>query len=411
MSSSLLADRANQRLALLLLFTALVLVGCQRPTPEAVRPRAVHKEAELAQVTVSAEAEERLGIPGGLRPLQQQRQHPQRLLAGEILPLPGRAVRVVAISAGTVQLPVGGTLPIPGARVRAGQTLFLLTPLLGPTERMQVSTARVDADGQVARAQVQDDAAEVARKRAEQLVGDRLAGRKLLDEAVAQRETARAALRAAISQRDALLGTAGRAGLLSAVSVESPIDGVLREVRVALREQVPIGTTLFEVVGDESLWVRTQVPSGELPSLAPHTAALIEELVPHAPPLPAPPVEPAPPTAQPQQGTVDRYFLVTGSRRFQLGQRVAVWLPLLGEEAGPITAASAILHDPSGATWLYERTAPQVFARRRVEVIRTEGEHAVLSPRSLRQGGLRIGSPIVTAGAMELYGTEFGADK
>jgi len=35
----------------------------------------------------------------------------------------------------------------------------------------------------------------------------------------------------------------------------------------------------------------------------------------------------------------------------------------------------------------------------------------VLSPRSLRQGGLRIGSPIVTAGAMELYGTEFGADK
>lgn len=411
MSSSLRAAHANERLGLILLVTALAVVGCRRPAPEAVRPRAVHKEAELAQVTLSVEAEERLGIPGGIRTLQQQSQRPRRLLAGEIQPLPGRAVRVVAMNAGTVQLPAGGTLPIPGVHVRAGQTLFLLTPLLGPTERMQVSTARVDADGQVARAQVQDDAAEVALKRAEQLVADRLAGRKLLDEATAQRETTRAALRAAISQREALLGTAGRAGLLSAVVVESPIDGVLREVRVTLREQVPVGAALCEVVSDESLWVRTQVPSGELASLAPNAAALIEELVSHAPPLPAPPVEPAPPTAQPQQGTVDRYFLISGSRRFQLGQRVAVWLPLRGDEVSPTTAASAILHDPSGATWLYERTTPQVFARRRVEVIRTEGEQVVLSPRSLRQGGLHLGSPIVTAGAMELYAAEFGADK
>ena len=162
MSSSLRAAHANERLGLILLVTALAVVGCRRPAPEAVRPRAVHKEAELAQVTLSVEAEERLGIPGGIRTLQQQSQRPRRLLAGEIQPLPGRAVRVVAMNAGTVQLPAGGTLPIPGVHVRAGQTLFLLTPLLGPTERMQVSTARVDADGQVARAQVQDDAAEVA---------------------------------------------------------------------------------------------------------------------------------------------------------------------------------------------------------------------------------------------------------
>ena len=51
---------------------------------------------------------------------------------------------------------------------------------------------------------------------------------------------------------------------MAMVAVEAPIDGVLREVRVALHQQVSAGAPLFEVVADKPLWVRVQVPSTEL---------------------------------------------------------------------------------------------------------------------------------------------------
>jgi multidrug efflux pump subunit AcrA (membrane-fusion protein) len=277
---------------------------------------------------------------------------------------------------------------------------------------MQVSSARVDAEAQVARAQVQDEAAELALKRAAQLVTDRLAGTKLLDEAKAQRETARATLRAALSQRESMLGTGAKSGPLSLVGVEAPMAGVLREVRVAVHQQVVAGTPLFEVVSDENLWVRVPVPSGQWSALLadgddPSRAlALVDSLSAPAEsvPVPATPVQPMPLTPPSPQGTamgmLDRYFALSDSRRFVLGESPSVVVP-----------AAALLRDPGGAAWVYERSAPQVFFRRRVEVIRIDSGLAMVGPRSLSPTGLHLGSSVVTAGAMELYGAEFGAGK
>ncbi len=387
--------------------------ACHEPTKAASHTTTSPSESALGRVTLTAEAEQRLGIPAGLLPVAQQTLTARRLLGGEILAVPGRAAWVMAAHAGVVQSPAGALFPVPGSRVRAGQVLALLAPLLAPTERLQISSARVDADAQVARAQVQQEAAELAFHRAERLLAAQVAGTKLLDEAKAQLDTAQAAVRSSLAQRDAVVGSPGRAGAMAMVAVEAPIDGVLREVRVTLHQQVSAGAPLFEVVADKPLWVRVQVPSTELAQLAAAAPAQVAALAaaPSAPSILAQPVQPSPLTTQPQQGLVERYFVLPESTGLQLGQRVSVWLALSGAEVSPVVPASSILCDPSGGSWLYERTAAQVFTRRHVEVVRMEHGLAVLSSRSLTTAGLHLGSSVVTAGAMELYGAEFGTGK
>ena len=83
------------------------------------------------------------------------------------------------------------------------------------------------------------------------------------------------------------------------------------------------------------------------------------------------------------------------------GQRVGVRVKLKGEETSRVVPWSAVMHDINGGTWVYEQTAPQTFVRRRVEVRYVTGDLAVLA------SGPAEGARIVTAGAMELFGTEF----
>ena len=55
------------------------------------------------------------------------------------------------------------------------------------------------------------------------------------------------------------------------------------------------------------------------------------------------------------------------------------------------------------ATWVYEDLGGNAYTRRRIEVSRHAGDRAVVGR------GLREGVKVVTAGAAELFGTEFGA--
>jgi hypothetical protein len=63
---------------------------------------------------------------------------------------------------------------------------------------------------------------------------------------------------------------------------------------------------------------------------------------------------------------------------------------------------AAVLYDASGSTWTYTNPEPQVFVREPVTVDAIQGDVAVLS------GGPPAGTPVVTVGQTELYGTEFG---
>lgn len=387
----------------------MLAASCGRAPPKHTVPAAQKPAtAEPGRVTLTPQAEARLGIVEGLAAVALRRLPERRLFAGEVLAAPGRAVVVTAPLAGVVTAVDAEHLPPAGAAVRAGQPLLALVPLLGLSERAQAATLLAEVESQQARARAQAQAAASAMERAERLVRDGLAGTKLLEEARAQHATALAAQQAAESQQAALSGRGARPGLLGAARVVSPIDGMVRDVRVAPRQQVAAGAPLLELVSRQSLWLRVPVSSSEITRLDAEREAQIGALGEEPALLAAAPVKPAPETAQPSSGTVDLYFVLPAPSSFRIGQRIAAWLARREDVDNLIVPAAAILYGTAGEAWVYERTSPQSFSRRRVELLRVEGTQALLRQGA---GGLAPQARVVTAGAMELYGAELGVGK
>jgi hypothetical protein len=63
---------------------------------------------------------------------------------------------------------------------------------------------------------------------------------------------------------------------------------------------------------------------------------------------------------------------------------------------------AAIIRDINGGEWVYRKTGPDTYLRQRIEVASVSGDTALLAR------GLERGAEIVTDGAAELFGTEFG---
>ena len=63
---------------------------------------------------------------------------------------------------------------------------------------------------------------------------------------------------------------------------------------------------------------------------------------------------------------------------------------------------SAVLYDKDGATWTYTSPKRLVFTRQDIDVDRIEGSSAFLTK------GPSVGTRVVTVGATELWGVEYG---
>jgi hypothetical protein len=111
---------------MLLVPALLGLCACRQVAPASVPIVKPPSESVLGRVTLSAEAEKRLGIVPGLTPLSAKPNIARRLLRGEVMPAPGNAVWVTAPHAGVLQrLPSAPQLQA-GTRVQAGQPLAML---------------------------------------------------------------------------------------------------------------------------------------------------------------------------------------------------------------------------------------------------------------------------------------------
>lgn len=443
------------------LTAALLPTGCGRGSnaaapkiPPPAKVASPVKEADLAVITLTPEAERRLLIPQGLAKVVRKAVPATTAFPGEVVVPPGRSAFLTAPFTGVIE--PAGEPPVAGSRVtRGGGAMYRLTPLPSP-ERMLISPAErtalrltavtieqtraglelrvaelraklaadmADAEGNLARAKVRLDAAEIARRRAEQLVRDMAAGTRALDEAVAAVDTAKAELAAAQARRDVLADTKFDAPSIPATSgttepagdapavvlLEPPLTGIVRDVRVAPGQKVTAGQVLSEVIDPAELWLRVAVPVAELAGLTPGASAVVLDV--SARPRPTGAVlEPvaAPPTADPLRETADLYFRLPeseGPRR--PGERIWIGLPRRGADASASTVPwAAVLFDAWGGAWVYETVGPQKYARRRVSPVRVHEGIAVLSDADLREG-----TSVVTTGAAELLGVEFGAGK
>ncbi|MGI8785980.1 MAG: efflux RND transporter periplasmic adaptor subunit [Acidobacteriota bacterium] len=393
--------RFSSSLLMVMLLSLTAGGGCNRQQTEAAEapPAKIEhpvKESELTTIVLTPEAEKRLGI--AVVTVEFKEVGKTRTLAGEAIVPPGASIIVSAPLAGRLAAP-GGRSVIAGSWVQQGQPVFVLHPLLAPARNLDT-----EAERDVASARARLDAARAQLQRAEQLLRDRAGSVRSVEDATQQVAVAEAELKAAQARVDDLRRSPVEAQ--SVLSIRAPQAGLLRAMHAAAGETVASGAPLFEAVRLNPLWVKVPVYVGELRSVSPRSALIYPwGVVPGGRTRAARAVA-APPSADPLAETADYFFeLPNSDGLFRPGQKVGVTLNASEKESSLVIPWSAVVQDIEGGAWVYEQRAPHTFARRRVEVRRVVGSDAVLSR------GLARGAKIVSVGAAELFGTEFGAGK
>jgi multidrug efflux pump subunit AcrA (membrane-fusion protein) len=230
----------------------------------------------------------------------------------------------------------------------------------------QIGTAQAAADGEVERTRAQARLARIALNRASALVAEEAGSIRARDEAAAALATAQAQANVAVEQRR-LLG--------------------------------PAVSTLGR---QSTLWVRVSVSGTDVAAIGRSSPAMVRALGAGNSGRSARPIQ-APPSANATAGTVDLYYAIDNRDHiWRVGQRIAVQLPVGRMQEGLTVPVSAILRDIYGGEWVYAQTAPNSYVRQRVEIASIGANGAIVAR------GLKPGMSVVTTGAMELFGTEFG---
>ena len=95
------------------------------------------------------------------------------------------------------------------------------------------------------------------------------------------------------------------------------------------------------------------------------------------------------------------YELINGSHDLRAGQRVQVRVPH-PDNGTPkkVVPFSAVIYSADGKAWTYTVAEPLTFVRHEIEIDYIDGERAFL------KDGPATGTPVVTRGAIELWGVE-----
>lgn len=375
------------------LVSLLCVSACTRatPSPSSTPPAKLERTTleGLATVTLREDAERALGLEVGA--VEKGPRPAVLTVGGEVMVPAGRELVLAAPVGGRI----AGVLPSPGAAVRAGQVLLTLVPLASVDRDVR---ARAQRDLDVARADA--ELAETRLKRAEAMVQDRSGSVRAFEDARAQQQIALASVASAQSRLQTLSSGALDADV--ALTVRSPADGVLRSVRVGVGQSVPAGAPLVEIAST-GRWVRSALSSGDAvrTAKAPHAWATrlgSGERVELG-------VLQGPPSADVARGTVDVFHSLPSTADWSPGERVLVELEADALEDRLSVPFASVVRDAEGGAWIFVQVAPHQFRRRRVEVLRRDGERMVLAR------GPAAGTSVVSVGAIELWGFELGADR
>ncbi|HPA17781.1 MAG TPA: membrane fusion protein MtrC [Verrucomicrobiae bacterium] len=260
--------------------------------------------------------------------------------------------------------------PLPDQSGLHGQSAYPVIPTLLPADLIRLAQQQIDADGRVAAAAARADGARRALDRAERLFQSKAGSERAVEEARTAAEVADT------------------------------------ETETARAQRALLGPPLLPAGGAGKVWIRVPVYAGDVGSIDRDARGAVAEFSSQqGRTLEARPVA-NPPSSRAPAPTVDLYYEVedaAGSLR--LGQRIGVLISLRAREGALAIPWNAVVHDIYGGTWVYMKAGPLAYARRRVEVARVSGADAVI------EAGLDEKDEVVTDGAAELFGTEFGAGK
>jgi RND family efflux transporter MFP subunit len=399
----------------LLVFTALIAVADDDddtpPAPTSAKQASPAtlanpvSESSLTTVRLTPQAAKRIALRTA--PVERKSFPGFRLFGGTIIAQPAAEMRLAAPVTGTLGLPAGANPLRVGDSVRRGQTLFAITPILAPEARASLVVARAESDAELIRVKAQLEPAKVASQRAERLLKDNAGSEKAADEAHAALQIAEAAIKAAEARNAALAQLISADGSPVPVPVNAPQEAVVRQILAAPGLLVNAAAPLVDLLASQRVWLRVPVYVGDIDALdtsAEARAGLLARRGDEAD-APAKPIR-GPLNANADAATVDLFYEIENTgQRFQPGQRVGMRTPTRAAADSLVVPASAILLDIHGGQWVYERAAENLFTRRRIQVTRIADGNAILA------SGPPVGARVVTEGANELFGVEFGAGK
>jgi len=322
-----------------------LLAACNRAAEPKAKPAPAAqaktvKEESLATVTLTPEAEKRVGII--LATVEQRKMQRTRTLPGEVI------------------LPLAGT--------NYAESVYGLLPAMTPADLIRVAQMQADADAQILTARVQLGAAQLTLGRSETLLTNKAGSVRAVDDARAQVALAESNLKAAEGRRRLL------------------------------------GAPVFDAVRQDAVWVRTPVYVADVRRLAVDETAFIGTLAdaPGAATTAARPVR-APFSSTPANATVDLFYEVRNTNGvLRPGQKVSVTLRLAEAQDRLAVPWSAVIQDAYGGTWVYEQVAPQTYARRRVVLSHvTDGYAALESGPPL---GARVATNLEVNKLKRVYG-------
>ncbi len=385
---------------LLVMAACMAACGGQLPatpatTAAAAKVTAPVTEASLTSITLTSDAVTRLGIETAR--VEQRGVTRSRTLGGDVIAPGGAQSTVTAPFAGTLEA-ADGPVRI-GSTVKKGATVVRLVPL-APAER----DVRIEAERAVTEATGRQAMAAQRVERATRLAADGAGSRRAAEEAQADLIGANAALEAAQDR----LGLASRGvSATGALAINAPADAILQALYANPGQTVAAGAPLFDLVRLDTVWIRVPLYAGDVALVDRRSPARIVPVgaAGTVAGMEARPVT-APPSADPSTAAVDLYYAAPNpGGALGPGQRVGVRVPLTAEAQSLVVPSAALLHDAYGGTWVYEAQDANIFVRRRVSVVDMVDDFAVLDQ------GPPPGTRVVTAGAAELFGTEFGAGK
>jgi RND family efflux transporter MFP subunit len=287
-----------------------------------------------------------------------------------LVPPTDRAARITAPIAGVLAAASGG-LPVAGARVREGQAMALLTPLLG------------EGGSALAAARAELAAAEQELGRAERLVAAEAAPARRVEEARIRLAAAHEAL---LAFGDAITED-GR------LAIRSPLAGTVSEASIIAGSRVAAGDHLATVVDTERLWLEARIPAdltarvrrdGRVTFRVTGERYRTRSLVAIAPSI------------DPDTRTVTgRWLADNADGALRPGALAVALLPIEAVDSGVVIPTSAVLDD-DGQPIAFVQVGGESFERR-VLTLGARGAHHVVV-----RSGIDAGERVVSGAANQV---------
>ncbi|MGC4013239.1 MAG: efflux RND transporter periplasmic adaptor subunit [Luteolibacter sp.] len=383
----------------------LTAASCKQAADKAVKnePATMNHpaatEQELNSIRLTNDAVRRLGIQ--LVSADSAPVANKRTFSAEVMAIPGQTVSLTAPVSGTLLAIRPGLAA--GMRLKRGDAIFNLAIL--PSEKDAIA---VNED--IVRLEQQYEVVQQKVERAANLYREQAGSLRAQQEAESEFAAIAAQLRVAKARKELLQGNTASSvtSKISTLSIKSPINGVLQKLYGTPNQVMAAASPIADVATTDKLWVRVPVYAGDINRIDRHAVAAILSLSDFSgssATVAGKPVQ-GPQTADPLNTSIDLFYEIANRDGVLApGSRVSIQIPYKSATEGIVIPYSAVVYDIHGGSWIYVNTDSLLYTRQRVEIASVSGQNAVI------KRGLSGREKVVTAGAAELFGFEFGGGK